>query len=44
VVERLEAFSGGELPVGRWLAGSPAWLGCLALSYPLLRGCELRQE
>jgi acetyl esterase/lipase len=32
----LWAFSGGGLLVGRWLADSPGWLGCLALSYPLL--------
>jgi dienelactone hydrolase len=30
------AFSGGGLLVGRWLAHSPAWLRCLALTYPLL--------
>lgn len=30
------AFSGGALLVGRWLAGSPEWLRCLALSYPLM--------
>jgi dienelactone hydrolase len=33
----LWAFSGGGMLVGRWLADSPAWLGCVALSYPLLR-------
>jgi hypothetical protein len=32
----LWAFSGGGLLVGRWLADSPTWLGCVALSYPLL--------
>jgi hypothetical protein len=31
------AFSGGGLLVGRWFADSPAWLRCLALTYPLLR-------
>ncbi len=30
------AFSGGGLLVGRWLAQSPQWLRCLALTYPLL--------
>jgi dienelactone hydrolase len=30
------AFSGGGLLVGRWLADSPAWLRCLALTYPVL--------
>jgi dienelactone hydrolase len=30
------AFSGGGLLVGRWLAESPSWLRCLALTYPLL--------
>jgi acetyl esterase/lipase len=30
------AFSGGGLLVGRWLADPPAWLRCLALSYPML--------
>jgi hypothetical protein len=44
VVERLEGVLGRRLLVGRWLAGSPAWLGCVALSYPLLRGCELCPE
>lgn len=32
----LWAFSGGALLVGRWLADSPPWLRCLALTYPLL--------
>lgn len=32
----LWAFSGGGLLVGRWLAQSPQWLRCLALTYPLL--------
>jgi dienelactone hydrolase len=36
----LWAFSGGGLLVGRWLADSPAWLGCVALSYPLLRSAQ----
>jgi dienelactone hydrolase len=30
------AFSGGGLLVGRWLAESPPWLRCLALTYTLL--------
>jgi len=30
------AFSAGGLLVGGWLAQSPLWLRCLALSYPLL--------
>ncbi|GAB3880136.1 hypothetical protein GCM10029964_033850 [Kibdelosporangium lantanae] len=30
------AFSGGAMLVGRWLADSPAWLRCLALTYPVL--------
>ena len=30
------AFSGGGLLVGRWLADPPAWLRCLALSYPMV--------
>jgi acetyl esterase/lipase len=30
------AFSGGGLLVGRWLAQSPQWLRCLALTYPML--------
>jgi acetyl esterase/lipase len=30
------AFSGGGLLIGRWLAESPAWLRCLALTYPVL--------
>jgi dienelactone hydrolase len=29
-------FSGGGLLVGRWLAYPPAWLRCLALSYPMV--------
>jgi acetyl esterase/lipase len=33
----LWAFSGGGMLVGRWLAESPAWLRCIALSYPILR-------
>jgi acetyl esterase/lipase len=32
----LWAFSGGGMLLGRWLADSPAWLRCVALSYPLL--------
>jgi acetyl esterase/lipase len=31
------AFSGGGLLVRRWLALPPAWLRCLALTYPVLR-------
>lgn len=31
------AFSGGGLLIERWLAQSPDWLRCLALSYPALR-------
>jgi hypothetical protein len=34
----LWAFSGGALLIGRWLADSPDWLRCLALSYPMLTG------
>jgi acetyl esterase/lipase len=30
------AFSGGGLLVSRWLADPPAWLRCLALSYPMV--------
>lgn len=30
------AFSGGGLLIGRWLAQSPPWLRCLALTYPVL--------
>ena len=30
------AFSAGGLLVGRWLARSPDWLRCLALTYPML--------
>lgn len=29
-------FSGGAMLVGRWLADSPGWLRCLALTYPVL--------
>jgi len=29
------AFSGGAMLVGRWLAESPDWLRCLALTYPM---------
>jgi acetyl esterase/lipase len=36
----LWGFSGGGLLVGRWLADSPAWLRCLALSYPWLHTLE----
>jgi dienelactone hydrolase len=32
----LWATSGGALLVGGWLAESPPWLRCLALSYPML--------
>lgn len=32
----LWAMSGGGLLVGGWLADSPPWLRCLALTYPLL--------
>lgn len=35
------AFSAGALLVGRWLADSPDWLRCLALSYPVLAGSDL---
>jgi dienelactone hydrolase len=31
------AFSGGGWLIDRWLAESPDWLRCLALSYPALR-------
>jgi dienelactone hydrolase len=34
------AFSGGALLVGEWLAKSPEWLRCLALTYPLLNEPE----
>lgn len=30
------AFSGGALLVGWWFPDSPAWLRCLALTYPML--------
>jgi len=30
------AFSGGGWLIGRWLAESPTWLRCLALSYPAM--------
>jgi dienelactone hydrolase len=30
------AFSGGGMLTGSWLAESPAWLQCLALTYPVL--------
>lgn len=30
------AFSGGTLLVGAWFGESPAWLRCLALTYPLV--------
>jgi dienelactone hydrolase len=30
------AFSAGALLVGGWLAASPDWLRCLALTYPVL--------
>lgn len=33
----LWAFSAGGLPIAPWLADSPGWLRCLALTYPLLR-------
>ena len=29
-------FSGGGLLIGDWLADSPDWLRCLALTYPVL--------
>lgn len=38
----LWAMSGGALLVSRWLAESPPWLRCLALSYPLLGETEPR--
>ncbi|MBO0839553.1 MAG: hypothetical protein J2O49_01885 [Sciscionella sp.] len=34
------AFSGGARLMGRWLASSPAWLRCIALTYPVLGGPE----
>lgn len=33
----LWAFSGGGLLVNRWLEVPPAWLRCVALSYPVLQ-------
>jgi acetyl esterase/lipase len=30
------AFSAGALLIGRWLADSPEWLRCVALTYPVL--------
>ncbi|MBB5918895.1 dienelactone hydrolase [Nocardia transvalensis] len=30
------AFSGGGMLVGSWLAATPPWLRCLALTYPVL--------
>jgi dienelactone hydrolase len=36
------AFSGGGLLIGQWLAESPSWLRCLALSYPALRPDPVR--
>ncbi|PRY42228.1 alpha/beta hydrolase family protein [Umezawaea tangerina] len=36
----LWAFSGGALLTGRWLAESPEWLRCLALSYPMMNPAD----
>ncbi|MET1072748.1 MAG: hypothetical protein ABWY11_08905 [Umezawaea sp.] len=36
----LWAFSGGALLTGRWLAESPGWLRCLALSYPMMNPAD----
>jgi alpha-beta hydrolase superfamily lysophospholipase len=30
------AFSGGGMLTGSWLAHSPSWLRCVALTYPVL--------